>query len=387
MKKGSLTVPFHRPYITDTAIQSVVDSLRSGWTTMGKKTVQFEEEFARYLGMPHAVAVNSGTAALHCALVAIGIGEGDEVIVPATTFVATSEVVEYCGARPVLVDVERDTHCINPEKIIEHISSKTGAIIPVHFSGHPCDMDAINDIAEQHGITVCEDAAHALPSVYKGRKIGTTSSITCFSFYATKTLSTGEGGMVVTGNDRWAESIRVMRLHGMNRDAWKRYSAGASWEYDIITRGYKYNTTDINAALGIDQLHQLEWMLERRKEIAERYNSAFSGEDALIPYVTRSDVESAWHLYPLKLNVDVLTITRDRFIQMLYERGVSASVHFIPLYRFTCFKDKGFSSERFPDSEWVYEREVSLPIFPGMTGQEIEHVVDSVIDIVRTSRR
>ena len=380
-------IPFHRPYITEDEINSVVESLRSGWTTMGHKTFQFEEEFAKYIGFPHAIAVNSCTAALHCALLVSGIEENDEVIIPADTFVATAEVVEYCRARPVLVDIERDTHNISPDRIMERISQKTKVIVPVHFAGQPCDMDSINEIAKAHNISVIEDAAHALPAWYRGSKIGTVSDITCFSFYATKTLATGEGGMIVTNNDEWAESLRVMRLHGMSRDAWKRYSEGISWEYDVTRLGFNYNTSDIFAAIGIEQLKRLEWMHVKRTDIANRYNAAFKEEEAFIPYEVKEGCISAWHLYPLKLNLDVLTISRNEFIGELYKRGINTSVHFIPLYKFSYYSNSGYSSDDFPESEWVFHREVSLPIYPGMTDEEISYVIEAVLDIARANRR
>jgi dTDP-4-amino-4,6-dideoxygalactose transaminase len=380
-------IPFHRPYITEDEINSVVESLRSGWTTMGHKTFQFEEEFAEYIGLPHAIAVNSCTAALHCALIVSDIEENDEVIIPADTFVATAEVVEYCKARPVLVDIERDTHNINPERIIEKVTARTKAIIPVHFAGQPCDMDSIKEIAKAHNISIIEDAAHALPAWYKKHKIGTISDITCFSFYATKTLATGEGGMIVTNNEEWAEGLRIMRLHGMSRDAWKRYSEGISWEYDVTRLGFKYNTSDIFASIGIEQLKRLEWMHEKRSHIAKRYDEAFQKEEALIPYSIKDGCVSAWHLYPLKLNLESLSISRDRFIDEMYQRGVHTSVHFIPVYRFSYYNNYGYLAKDFPESEWVFHRVVSLPIYPGMTDEEINYVIEAVLDIISIHKR
>lgn len=383
-----MRIPFHKPYITEEEIEGVVDSLRNGWLTMGKKTIEFEERFKAYIGSQHAVAVNSCTAALHLALRVIGIKEGDEVIVPTTTFVATAEVVNYFNAKPVLVDVERDTHLIDVEKIEEKITKRTKAIIPVHFSGQPADMDPIMELAKKYNLFVVEDAAHSLPAWYKGRKIGTIGDITAFSFYATKTITTGEGGMATTDNPEWAERMRILRLHGISKDAWKRYTKEGSWEYDVLENGYKYNTTDINASLGLAQLKKADWLWERRKHIAERYNEAFKDYEELILYRVKEDRTSSWHLYPLKLNLEALKIDRNGFIEELKNRGIGTSVHFIPLYRFTYYKERfGYTPQDFPNSEWVFERVLSLPIYPGMTEEEIDYVIENVVDIVRTYRR
>ena len=383
-----MQIPFHKPYITEEEIEGVVDSLRNGWLTMGKKTIEFEERFKTYIGSKHAIAVNSCTAALHLALRVIGIKEGDEVIVPTTTFVATAEVVNYFNAKPVLVDIEKDTHLIDVRKIEKKITKKTKAIIPVHFSGQPADMDPIMDIAKKYNLFVVEDAAHALPAWYKGRKIGTIGDITAFSFYATKTITTGEGGMATTDNPEWAERMKILRLHGISKDAWKRYTKEGSWEYDVLEKGYKYNTTDINAALGLAQLKKADWLWERRKYIAERYNEAFKDYEELILYKVKEDRTSSWHLYPLKLNLEALKIDRNRFIEELKKRGIGTSVHFIPLYRFTYYKERfGYTPKEFPNSEWVFERVLSLPIYPGMTEEEIGYVVENVVDIVKTYRR
>jgi len=381
-------IPFHKPYITEEEIENVIDSLKNGWLTMGKKTIEFEERFKSYIGSQHAVAVNSCTAALHLALRVIGIKEGDEIIVPTTTFVATAEVVNYFNAKPVLVDVERDTHLIDVEKIEEKITKRTKAIIPVHFSGQPADMDPIMELAKKYNLFVVEDAAHSLPAWYKGRKIGTIGDITAFSFYATKTITTGEGGMATTDNPEWAERMRILRLHGISKDAWKRYTKEGSWEYDVLENGYKYNTTDINAALGLAQLKKADWLWKRRKHIAERYNEAFKDYEELILYRVKEDRISSWHLYPLKLNLKALKIDRNRFIEELKKRGIGTSVHFIPLYRFTYYKERlGYTPKEFPNSEWVFERVLSLPIYPGMTEEEIDYVIENVVDIVKTYRR
>ncbi len=382
-----MQVPFHRPYVTEEEIDGVVESLRQGWLTMGPKTIRFEEAFRGYVKAPHAVAVNSCTAALHLALRVIDLQPGDEVLLPTTTFVASAEVVTYFGARPVLVDIEPETHLMDVRKLEEKITPRTRAVIPVHYGGQPCDMDDILDIARTHRLAVIEDAAHALPAWYKGKIIGNIGDITAFSFYATKTLATGEGGMATTANREWAERMRVLRLHGISKDAWKRYTAAGSWRYDVIENGYKYNTTDLNAALGLAQLNKVEWMWKERRRIARRYHQAFAGEKGLLPYQVKSDRTSAWHLYPIRLNLEALNCSRDRFAEELKGRGIGISVHFIPLYHFTYYQKNGYSPAGYAQSEWVFERNLSLPIFPGMTEEEIDHVIEGVLSSLQAHYR
>ncbi len=384
----SREIPFHKPYITDDEINGIIDSLKNGWLTMGRKTIEFENKFNEYIGSKHSIAVNSCTAGLHLALRVIGIKERDEVIVPTITFVATAEVVNYFKAKPVLVDVERDTHLIDVKKLEEAITPKTKAIMPVHFSGQPADMDEILEIARRHNLYVIEDAAHSLPAWYKGKKIGTIGDLTAFSFYATKTLATGEGGMITTDNDEWAEKLKILRLHGISKDAWKRYSKEGSWEYDVIDNGYKYNTTDINSAIGLAQLKNLEWMWVRRKEIAKKYDEAFKDLEEVHLYKIKPDRVSAYHLYPLRLNLEALKINRNQFIELLKEKGIGTSVHFIPLYRFTYYKKHfSYSPSDFPNSEWIFERVVSLPIYPSLSEEEINYIIDSIISILKANRR
>ena len=380
-------IPFHRPYITEEEIKEVETVLKKGWLTYGKKSVEFEEDFKNYIGSLFAVAVNSCTACLHLALRAIGLKEGDEVLIPTTTFVATAEVIRYFNAKPVMIDVEKDTHLIDINQIERYITKKTKAIIPVHFSGQPCDMQEIMEIARKYKLYIIEDAAHALPAWYRGKKIGTIGDITCFSFYATKTLATGEGGMATTNNEEVAEKIRILRLHGISKDAWKRYSTEGSWKYDVVDLGYKYNITDIQSALGLAQLRKLEFMWEKRKNIAKIYNKHFSEYEELIPYKVKKDRISAWHLYPLKLNLEALKITRNQFIEELKKRGIYTSVHFIPLYRFTYYKKLGYKKEDYPTSEWIFERVLSLPIYPSMTEEDIYYVVENVIDVIKKFKR
>lgn len=382
-----MKIPFHVPFVDDDDIAAAVAALKSGWTTMGPKTVEFEAAFAAYIGITHAVAVSSCTAALHLALKVLNVGRGDEVIVPVNTFVATAETVEYCEATPVFADIDRETHCITAESIQKALSPKTKAVMTVHYAGHPCDMQPIRTIAQKNNVYIIEDAAHSLPSWYNGTFAGTLGDIGCFSFYATKTLSTGEGGMLVTQNEQWAEHARSLRLHGMNRDAWKRYGSGGSWYYDVAELGFKYNMTDIAAAMGITQLAKVEKLQKIREAIAHRYSEEFKKIDTLIPYAIKEGI-SSWHLYPLKLNIESLSITRDEFINKLDEEGIKTSVHFIPLYRFSYFMRRfGDLSARFPHSEWVYEREVSLPLYPSMTDGDVDYVIENVIAIAKRYKR
>ena len=383
-----MDVPFHKAYITEDEISGVVDSLRSGWITMGPKTLEFEHRFGEYVGSANSVSMNSCTACLHLALKVIDLKEGDEVIVPSITFTATAEVITYFRAVPVLVDVEEETCNIDVSKIEEKITDRTKAIIPVHYAGQPCDMDEITAIAKRHNLFVIEDAAHALPAWYKGRPIGTLGDITCFSFYATKTLATGEGGMATTENDVWADRMKILRLHGISKDAWKRYTKEGSWYYEVVEAGYKYNMTDIQAALGLAQLKKVEWMWRRRSEIAERYTESFSPYHEISTPSVRLDRKSAWHLYPIRLNPERFTCGRNRFIDELKRRGVSTSVHFIPLYRHPYYRDTfGFDAQEFPVSERIFDATLSLPVYPGMTDEEIRWVSESVADVIGRYRQ
>jgi perosamine synthetase len=388
MEKVQVEIPFHKPYITDDEISEVLDSLKSGWITMGPKTIRFEEKFKEYIGSSNAVSMNSCTACLHLALKAIGLEEGDEVIIPAVTFTATAEVITYFKAVPVLADVDEDTLNIDVTKIEEKITYKTKAVIPVHYGGQPCDMDEIMDIAGRYELAVIEDAAHAIPATYKNRKIGTIGDITCFSFYATKSLTTGEGGMATTENGEWADKMRILRLHGISKDAWKRYTGEGSWYYEVLEAGYKYNMTDIQSALGLAQLRKIDWMWERRKTIADTYNKYLSPLGEVTTPLVKDHRESAWHLYVVKLNTEMLTIGRNQFIEELRKKGIITSVHFIPLYRHPYYmKTFSYRAQDFPSSDSNYERIISLPIYPGMENEDVERVVEAVGDVVRKYRR
>ncbi len=381
-------LPFAQPHITQAEIDEVVDTMRSGWLTTGPKTIRFEREFADYLGVPHALAVNSATAALHLALDAVGIQPGDEVIVPVYTFTATAEVAVYCNARLVFADVDPVTYNIDPMVLEKLITARTRAIIVVHIAGIAAEMDAILAIARKHKLAVIEDAAHAFPAKYRGRMVGTIGDIAAFSFYATKTLSTGEGGMLTTANAEYAERAGMMRLHGISRDAWKRYSAEGSWYYEVLRAGYKYNMTDIAAAIGLHQLARSQWLLQRRKAIAQLYTEAFSQLSEVEPPPDPAHVEHAWHLYLLRLHLERLTITRNEFMQALADARIGTSVHFIPLHLhpFYC-TTYHLAPDDFPVALYAYQRTISLPIYPGMTDEDVQDVIAAVVQIVEAHRR
>ena len=381
-------LPFSSPSLGEEEIREVVACLRSGWLTTGLKTTQFEDAFATFIGCEHAIAVNSCTSALHLALEAAGVRAGHEVITSPMTFAATAAVIEHLNARPVFVDCDPGTFNLDPHAIAQRISPRTRAIIPVHFAGQACDMDPILAVARQHNLSIIEDAAHALPTRYKGMIVGTLGDITCFSFYVTKTLTTGEGGMVVTNNSQYAERIRLMRLHGITRDAWKRYSQNGSWFYEISAPGYKYNLTDIAASIGIPQLHKSHLFYERRKTIAQIYTHALSD----IPHIRTPSVmsygEPSWHLYVILLNLDALAISRDMFIRELGLRKIGVSVHFIPLHIQPYYrKTYGYKPHDYPNAFAAYQRMVSLPIYPAMTDEDVADVVKAVGDIVRRFTR
>ena len=381
-------IPFHLPDIGEEEIQSVVETLRSGWLTTGIKTKQFEKEFAAWIGAPHAVAVNSCTAALHLALEAVGVTAGDEVIVPTMTFAATAEVVHYCRALPVLVDCKSDTFNIDVEAIEQAISPKTKAIIPVHFAGQPCEMDRILEMAQSRNIKVIEDAAHALPAKYRGKMVGTLGDIACFSFYATKTMTTGEGGMATTENSEWAERMRILSLHGISRDAVNRYTPEGSWYYEICYPGYKYNLTDIAAALGIPQLHKCDRFGTIRQRYATLYNEGFKEiPEITIPYVAE-DVEHAWHLYVIQLDLERLRIGRNEMIDLLKQQGIGTSVHFIPLHLHPYYSNNTtYAQKNFPVANQAFKRIISLPIYPRMTDAEVQRVIEVVTRLIQENRR
>lgn len=380
-------LPFARPDVDDAELAEIAEALASGWVTTGPKTRQFEAEFAAYVGAKHAVAVNSCTAAMHLALEAVGLRAGDEVITSPYTFAATAEVIRYFDARPVLVDVDPLTLNIDPQLIEAAVTERTRAILPVHVGGLPAEMTAIQAIARRHDLPVIEDAAHALPAAYQGRTIGAIGDFTCFSFYATKSITTGEGGMICTEDDEWAERCRVMALHGISKDAWKRYTAEGSWYYEIIAPGFKYNMTDIAAGMGLAQLRKAERMWQRRAEIAARFQEAFSTlAPVQVPH-DRADCRHAWHLYMLRLHPDQLRIDRAQFVEELRRRNIGVSVHFIPLHIHPYYRETyGYEAEDFPVAYQEYLREISLPIYSKMSGAEVQKVITAVTEIVLEQR-
>ena len=385
-----MNIPFHKTHTTQEEIDAVVEAIKSGWLTMGPKVVEFENSFKEYVGVNEAVCLNSATAALHLALKAIGLKIGDEVILPTNTFVATAEVVTYFDAKPVLCDIEEETHNIDVNKIEALITSKTKAIIPVHFAGQPCDMDEVYEIVKkvegrrkrgegERNLFVIEDAAHAIPRSYKGVKIGALggTDITCFSFYATKTLSTGEGGMATTNSAKFAKNIRVNRLHGIDRDAWDRYTQKGSWYYEIVDNGNKYNSTDINAALGLVQLKKQDILREKRAKIAAKYIEAFKNNANIALPVIKNNRETSWHLFVIKVD------NRDNVIEQLKQREVGCSVHFIPVHKHPYYKDRyGYKDSDYPVANRVFECSLSLPIYPDMNDEEIDYVIKNVLEVV-----
>lgn len=374
-------IPFHRASLGREEIAEATAAIKSGWITMGPKTIEFEGRFRDYLAARagvdpaglHAVSANSATAALHLALKAVGLKRGDEVIIPTTTFIATAEVVTYFGAVPVLCDVEEDTHNMDVSLLPRLVTRRTKAIIPVHFAGQPCDMDEIMAFARKHKLKVIEDAAHSLPSDYRDRPVGTIGDITCFSFYATKTLAMGEGGMLVTADEAYAKNAKINRLHGISRDAWDRYTMKGNWFYEVVDNGYKYNTTDINAGVGLAQLRKLDAMNAARLRLAARYDRAFAGT-RVIPPAIRADRTTCAHLYVVKV------ANRDEVYDKLKKDGIGASVHFIPVHKHPYYrKAYGYRNADYPVANRVFDRSLSLPIYPDMTAAQADFVASRVL--------
>jgi dTDP-4-amino-4,6-dideoxygalactose transaminase len=377
---------FGSPDIREAEIQEVMDTLRSGWLGTGPRTHRFEDDFKAYIGCEHALALNSCTAGLHLALDVLGVGPGDEVITTPMTFPASANVIIHQGARPVFVDVRRDTMNIDPDQIEEAVTSHTKAILPVHMAGRPCEMDTIIDIADRHGLYVIEDAAHAVEAVYKGQKIGTIGDITAFSFYVTKNVCTGEGGMITTDNERWMAEMRVKSLHGISKDAWKRYSSAGFKSYETLYPGFKYNMTDIQAAMGIHQLARVEENLRTRERHWRAYNEAFADIPELdtpaadLPAGSRH----ARHLYTILLDLDRLSIGRGQFIQRMKDENIGTGVHFTALHLHKHYRETfGYERGDFPNAEWIGERTVSLPLSPRLTDEDIFDVIRGVKRSIR----
>ena len=382
MEKRTEFLPLAKATIEIEELNAVEEVLKSGWLTTGAKVKEFEENMQAYLDIKKAIGLTSCTAGLHIALAALGIGSDDEVIVPTYTFVATAHVVEWLGAKPVLVDVEKDTFNIDPAAIEKAITSKTKAIIPVQFAGHGCDLVFILQIAKKYNLPVIEDAAHAIGTEYGGKKIGNHSNAAVFSFYVTKTITTAEGGMIVTNNEEFGKKLKSYAYFGMDKDAFNRYSEKGSWFYQIVGPGYKYNMNNIQGAIGVEQLKKLEQFIIKRRELAQHYNRLLKDVSGVITPTEKSYTKHAFHLYPLLLNTD--KITKDQFILRLKEYNVGTSVHFIPLHMHPFYQNKyNFNKGDFPIAEWLFEKEVSLPMYPGMTLQDVEYVVDAIKEILK----
>jgi UDP-4-amino-4,6-dideoxy-N-acetyl-beta-L-altrosamine transaminase len=380
--RNSFLPPFKHS-IGEDEINEVVDTLNSDWITTGPKTFKFEDIFSKKVNSKYAIAVNSCTAAMHLAIVALGIKNGDEVITTPYTFAATAEVIINANAKPVFVDVEKDTYNIDPTKIEDKITDKTKAIVVVHYAGHACEMDKIMDIAKKYDLYVIEDAAHAIGSKYKDKMIGSVADVTCFSFYATKNITTAEGGMITTNDGDLADKMRILSLHGISKDAWKRYSSEGSWYYEILYSGYKYNMSDLQASIGIHQLKKLDQMQKRREEIVDKYNKSFNGISQITTPTAKSYTKHAWHLYPIQINEDLLTINRNEFIKALKAENIGTSVHFIPLHIHPYYKEKfDFKSSDFPNAFSLYNNEISLPIYPKMEDKDVEDVIFAVEKII-----
>jgi dTDP-4-amino-4,6-dideoxygalactose transaminase len=428
MRTRSTFLPFASPEVGDAELAEIKEALTSGWVTRGPKTREFEEKFAVLVGATQAVAVTSCTAAMHLALEAVGLRRGDVVLTTPYAFAASAEVVRYFDAIPVFVDVDPETFNIDPEQLkaaadalsgdnpearapylpprlgrsnsaIRNSQSAIGppkAILPVHIAGLPADLDEIYAVAAKHGLAVVDDAAHAFPSTYKGHAVGSrvtsheprVPALTCFSFYATKTITTGEGGMITTDDEALADRCRVMALHGISKDAWRRYTAEGSWYYEIVAPGYKYNMGDVTAAMGLAQLEKAEQMWKRRVEIAGRYNEAFREVEQLQVPADREDCRHSWHLYMLRLNLEMLSIDRARFIEELKQRSIGTSVHFIPLHIHPYYRETyGYRPEDFPVAYGEYLREISLPIYSKMTDSDVQDVIAAVMEVVRKHSR
>ena len=381
-------LPFSLPTIEEDEISEVVDSLRSGWITTGPKVIRFEEDFKNYIGCSHAVAVNSGTAGLHISLMATEISDGDEVITTPMTFAATVNTIVIQRAKPVFADINPETLNINPDFIDEKITPRTKAIIPVHFAGQSCDLDRISSIAKKHNLLVIEDAAHAVGSEYKGVKIGKTGTLAVFSFHPIKNITTGEGGIITTESADLAEKLRLLRFHGISKEAWKRYSAKGSPHYEILLPGLKYNMLDIQAAIGIHQLRKLDGFIEKRENFAKRYDNILKEIPEIItPGRVTYDCRHAWHLYIIKLRLEALRITRDEFIEELKKENIGTGIHFTAIHLHPFYANKfGFKRGDFPNAEYASDRIISLPLYPKMKDEDIDYVIEAIKKIVNANK-
>ncbi|MBN2444655.1 MAG: DegT/DnrJ/EryC1/StrS family aminotransferase [Spirochaetales bacterium] len=384
MNQNTDFIPFSRPCLNEDEEKAVCEVLKSGWLTTGDQTLSFEREFAQFLDIPYALALNSGTAGLHLCLEATGVKPGSFVITTPYTFTASAEIIRYLGAEPLFIDIDEETYNINPTLIAEMLKKKShnvSAILPVHIAGYPCDMESIRRISETYALPVIEDAAHAFPVTYNNRFCGTIGNAGVFSFYANKTITTGEGGMVVTRDKHLAERIKTMRLHGIDREAWNRYThPGASWFYDVVEAGYKYNLTNLAASIGRVQLKKAIRFKERRREIAAAYISALQNSDYLRLPLHLED--HAWHLFLLRIVPEKLEITRDDYIIELNKAGIGTSVHFIPLHIMSYYRKRyGLKADDFPIALKNYSSSISLPIYPDLTDEQVERIIITIKEI------
>ena len=379
---------FGSPLVTEREIAAVTDVLRSRWIGTGPKVAEFEEAFRAYLDCRHTVACSSCTAALHLAMLVAGVGPGDEVITTPMTFCATANAIIHTGATPVFVDIDPETLNLDPALLERAITDRTKAILPVHFAGRPCEMDAIMDLARNHGLLVIEDAAHAIEAVYRGRKVGTIGDITCFSFYVTKNIYTGEGGMIATADAGLADAVKTCGLHGMTRDAWQRHSDKGYRHYGVVRPGYKYNMMDIQAAMGLAQMPFLERYHARRCQVWRVYDEAFRDLPFTCPADEPADCVHARHLYTILLDLDRLRCTRDEFMDSLYKRKIGTGVHYVSLHLQPYYRDRfGFKPDDFPQAARVSERTVSLPLSPALTDPDVRDVIDAVVRSARQHAR
>lgn len=381
-------IPYGKHWLDDKEINEVVDSLKSDWITTGPKMKLFEEKFKNYIGSNYAVAVNSGTAALHISTSCIDISPGDEVITTPLTFVATSNCVVYRGGTPILADIKKDTYNIDPIEIRKKITQKTKAIIPVHFAGQPCDMDEIKEIAQENDLYVIEDAAHAIDAEYKGKKIGNLSDLTIFSFHPVKNITTAEGGMVTTNNDEFYDKLSMFRTHGVSKDAVKRFGKSGGYYYDMQYLGFRYNLSELHSALGIQQINKLESFQKRRREIVEIYNRELQHiEEITIPYVG-NHVKHSWHLYVIQLKLERLKVDRDYIFKALREENIGVNVHYIPIHYHSYYaKNFGLKKGILPNVEWLFPRIISIPIFPKMSDDDVYDVINALKKVIYYYRK
>ena len=381
-------LPFHQASIGEEEVKEIIQTLNSGWLTTGQKTRLFEKTFADYIGCKHAIGLNSCTAGLHLSLVVSGVSSGDEVITSPITFPATTNVIVHQNAKPVFVDVEPETLNINCSEIESKINDSTKAILPVHFAGHPCDMDTIISLAQKHNLTVIEDAAHALESKYHGNKIGAIGNFTAFSFYATKNITTGEGGMLTTNDDHYADKLRILSLHGISKNAWKRYGKEGFQHWELLMPGYKYNMFDVQASLGIHQIKKVESFLNRRVQIVKKYNDAFEKTEEIQLLKPESNIKHAHHLYVIVIKTENLKVSRDEVLNEIQKRGIGVAVHFRSLHLQPFFKQHfNYKKGMFPQAEYLSDRVISLPLYPKMTDEDVSRVIETVLGVLHSFRQ